>query len=78
MLECEAKVQKYRCIEKGGKEIIQLVLNQTPFYAESGGQVGDKGVLRFGDEVITVFDCKRNKTYLYITVTNYRAKLMSQ
>ncbi len=69
MLECEAKVQKYRCIEKGGKEIIQLVLNQTPFYAESGGQVGDKGVLRFGDEVITVFDCKKEQN-LFIHYCN--------
>ncbi len=45
--ETESKVLKYRKITSQGKEAYQIVLDKTPFYAESGGQVGDKGELLF-------------------------------
>ena len=45
-LETECKVLKYRKITAKGKEQYQLVLNRTPFYAESGGQVGDTGKIK--------------------------------
>ena len=44
-LESETKVVKYRKVKAKGKEAYQLVLEVTPFYAESGGQVGDTGEL---------------------------------
>lgn len=44
-LETETAVIKYRNIRQKDKEQYQLVLSVTPFYAESGGQAGDKGVL---------------------------------
>jgi alanyl-tRNA synthetase len=55
----ETKVVKYRKVKSKAKEQFQLVLETTPFYGESGGQVGDNGFLRFGDEKIAVTDTKK-------------------
>ena len=58
-LVAETHVVKYRKVKSKNKEQYQLVLETTPFYAESGGQVGDRGVLQFGDEKIDVLDTKK-------------------
>ena len=58
-LESETKVVKYRKVKLKGKVGYQLVLEVTPFYAESGGQVGDTGFLHFGNELIEVTDTKK-------------------
>ena len=55
----ETQVVKYRKVKAKGKEQYQVVLETTPFYAESGGQVGDKGFLQFGAEKINVVDTKK-------------------
>jgi len=57
--ESQASVIKYRKVKSKGKESYQLVLDKTPFYAESGGQVGDTGSLFFGTEEIRVTDTKK-------------------
>ncbi len=50
---------KYRKVTGKGKSLFQIVLEQTPFYAESGGQVGDTGVLKIGDATIDIIDTKK-------------------
>ena len=58
--ESIAHVVKYRKVTAKGKEQYQIVLDKTPFYAESGGQVGDTGELVFPDgEVVNVTDTKK-------------------
>jgi len=54
-----AVVVKHRTVKVKDKEVYHLVLDKTPFYAESGGQVGDKGVLMIGDEEIKVIDTQK-------------------
>ncbi len=55
----ETKVIKYRSVKSKNKEQFQIVLKETPFYAESGGQVGDKGILQFDEEKINIVDTKK-------------------
>ena len=55
----DIQVVKYRTMKIKDKDQYQLVLNKTPFYAEGGGQVGDKGLLWFGDEKVSVLDTKK-------------------
>jgi alanyl-tRNA synthetase len=59
MLETQTRISKYRKIKAKGRESWQIVLEATPFYAESGGQVGDTGLLLSKGETIRVLDTKK-------------------
>jgi alanyl-tRNA synthetase len=67
-LNVTTRIQKYRKVTAKGKDQFQLVLATTPFYAESGGQVGDKGILVVGEETIEVVDTrKENDLIIHFT-----------
>ncbi len=55
----EAKVLRYRIVTVKDKPVYHVVLDRTPFYAEGGGQVGDTGLLWFGDQKIEVLNTKK-------------------
>lgn len=66
-LECSVNVVKYRKIIQKKKEYYQVVLDRTPFYAESGGQVGDRGFLTNGKDRINISDTqKENELIVHI------------
>ncbi len=63
-LESEITITKYRKITSKNKTLYQLVFNITPFYAESGGQVGDTGYIDNGFEKIEIIDTKKENNLI--------------
>lgn len=58
--ECDTQIIKYRLVKQKNSQYYQLILSRTPFYAEMGGQVGDRGKLISTDgEIIEIFDTKK-------------------
>ena len=70
-METNSTIIKYRHVKAKGKEAYQWVLSETPFYAESGGQVGDSGTLNFEDgTLLQVTDTKKeNNLFIHFTDT---------
>ena len=68
MLSAEVQLLRYRKVKTKDTELFHLVFNRSPFYAESGGQKGDKGMLISADEQIEVLDTiKENELTIHIT-----------
>ncbi len=66
--ESETTILRYRQTKQKNQTLYQIVLKETPFYAESGGQVGDTGYLICGEERIEVIDTKKeNNLPIHIT-----------
>ena len=62
--ESEISIIKYRKVKAKGKESYQLVFNQTPFYPEGGGQVGDTGKIKNANFEIIIIDTKKENNLI--------------
>ncbi|MFN4994292.1 MAG: alanine--tRNA ligase [Bacteroidota bacterium] len=63
-LVSEVNIIKYRKVKAKGKESYQLVFNQTPFYPEGGGQVGDTGTISNANEKVKIIDTKKENNLI--------------
>ncbi len=63
-LTSEIEIIKYRKVSQKQKTFYQLVFNQTPFYPEGGGQVGDTGFIESNGEKTNIFDTKKENNLI--------------
>lgn len=68
--QCSANIARYRKVTAKGKSYYQIVLDTTPFYGASGGQVGDTGELSLNNYTLPIIDTvKENNLTIHISQT---------
>jgi alanyl-tRNA synthetase len=77
-LESKASILKYRKVKAKGKELYQIILDTTPFYAESGGQVGDRGQLIINKQEFTIVDTRKDNDLIIHFAESIPADLSGQ
>ncbi len=74
-LKIAARIVKYRTVKTPNQTLYQVVLDQTPFYPEGGGQVGDTGKLVIGGEEVTVQDTQKENDLIIHQVAQLPAEM---
>jgi alanyl-tRNA synthetase len=78
-LVAPAQLMKYRITKTKSGQEVHIVLDQTPFYAEMGGQVGDTGTLTLGDKTLRVVDTrKENDLFIHVVKDKNTAEILGQ
>jgi len=77
-LQTTSKLLRYRRVRAKGKDSYQLILDRTPFYAESGGQTGDQGWIKIGAERITVTDTRKENGLIIHVVQDLPEQMVTE